>query len=141
MIRVSDKELMLRESRRKKQQEDIEKESRKRLKILADKNANKKKMVKRSAQVAINYKTFPYSPGMGNNFYATREWRELRWKVLSTSTGQCSVCGRSKKSHGVVLHVDHIKPRSRFPDLELVQSNMQVLCEACNLGKGAKDQF
>lgn len=89
-------------------------------------------------------KSFPdvpkYIKGMGKEFYSTREWRTLRWKIVSTSSGNCSVCGRNNKNHGVILHVDHIKPRSKFPELELEQSNMQVLCADCNIGKGAKIQ-
>ena len=76
-----------------------------------------------------------YVKGMKSEFYSTREWRELRWKVVEASKGACVVCGRSNKHHGVILHVDHIKPRSKFPELELEQSNMQVLCEECNIGK------
>jgi len=48
-------------------------------------------------------------------------------------------CGQAA-NQGKKLHVDHIKPRHLFPDLELVKSNLQVLCEDCNLGKGAWDQ-
>ena len=47
-------------------------------------------------------------------------------------------CGRSKKIHGIVIHVDHIKPRSIYPDLALTYDNLQLLCEDCNLGKGNK---
>lgn len=78
-----------------------------------------------------------YTKGMKSEFYSTREWRELRWKVVSNSNGCCKVCGRNNKDHGVVIHVDHIKPRSKFPELELELSNMQILCADCNLGKGA----
>ena len=45
----------------------------------------------------------------------------------------------AKAGGGVVLHVDHIKPRSKFPELELSLDNTQVLCADCNLGKGAWD--
>ena len=34
-----------------------------------------------------------------------------------------------------MVHVDHIKPRSKYPKLALVKSNLQVMCEDCNLGK------
>ena len=77
-----------------------------------------------------------YEPGMGNAFYLTREWRTLRWEVLSTSDGKCVMCGATKKSSGKSMHVDHIHPRSAFPHLELSKSNLQVLCEDCNIGKG-----
>jgi len=68
------------------------------------------------------------------NFYQTREWRELRVEALVKYGRKCCLCGRTV-GDGVVLHVDHIKPRSKFPQLELVLSNMQILCEDCNMGK------
>ena len=43
------------------------------------------------------------------------------------------VCGASGKQ--TVLHVDHIKPRSKYPELALDPNNLQVLCKDCNLGK------
>lgn len=76
-----------------------------------------------------------YFLGMGREFYLTQEWRRVRWEVLSTSNGKCVMCGATKESSGRPMHVDHIKPRSRFPNLELAKDNLQVLCEACNMGK------
>lgn len=73
------------------------------------------------------------------SFYETREWRELRYSVLVKYGGTCQCCGASSKT-GAVIHVDHIKPRSKFPELELDPSNLQVLCADCNLGKSNKDQ-
>jgi 5-methylcytosine-specific restriction endonuclease McrA len=35
--------------------------------------------------------------------------------------------------------VDHIKPRSRFPELALDPENVQVLCDSCNRGKSCDD--
>ncbi len=72
-------------------------------------------------------------------FYASAEWRALRFAVLKMANGRCNLCGRSTREHGVVLHVDHIKPRSIYPELELSLSNLQILCEDCNLGKGNRD--
>lgn len=70
----------------------------------------------------------------GAEFYRTREWVDLRYRVLVKFGAQCQCCGASRKD-GTVLHVDHIKPRSKYPALELVEENLQVLCEACNIGK------
>lgn len=70
-----------------------------------------------------------------DEFYESREWKELRYRALEYYGGRCMVCGRMAK-HGSVIHVDHIKPRSRFPELQLEFSNLQVLCGDCNLGKG-----
>lgn len=81
-----------------------------------------------------------YKKGMESEFYNTKAWRDLRWKVLEKYGSKCSICGRNNKDHGVILHIDHIKPRSKYPELELEFDNMQVLCEDCNLGKGAKLQ-
>jgi hypothetical protein len=81
--------------------------------------------------------TYPYRPGMGAEFYSTAEWRKIRFTVLRESGAVCCVCGQSRAS-GHVMHVDHIKPRSKFPALELVRSNLQVLCSDCNWGKGSR---
>jgi len=73
-----------------------------------------------------------------DGFYESREWRELRYKALVSYGPICQCCGASRKN-GSVIHVDHIKPRSKFPELQLVISNLQILCEECNLGKSNKD--
>ena len=67
-------------------------------------------------------------------FYSSREWRSLRVKALVKNGRRCCLCGATPRE-GVVLHVDHIKPRSLYPELELELDNLQILCEACNLGK------
>ena len=74
-----------------------------------------------------------------DGFYETREWRELRYKALVKHGAACQCCGATR-SDGIKLHVDHIKPRSKFPSLQLELSNLQILCEDCNLGKSNKDQ-
>jgi hypothetical protein len=73
------------------------------------------------------------------DFYRSDAWRALRFLALKASNGCCCLCGRSNRQHGVILHVDHIKPRSRYPALALTLSNLQVLCEDCNMGKGNRD--
>jgi 5-methylcytosine-specific restriction endonuclease McrA len=73
----------------------------------------------------------------GADFYASREWREFRIKVLARFESRCFACGRTP-AHGVALHVDHIQPRYLYPDRAFDPENMQILCEDCNLGKGAK---
>ena len=69
------------------------------------------------------------------SFYSSKEWRKLRVRVLEKWGCKCMMCGRSPKVHGVILHVDHIKPRSKYPELELDITNLQILCEDDNLGK------
>lgn len=74
-----------------------------------------------------------------DGFYESRAWKELRYEVIRDSDGKCSCCG-ADRSTGAVMHVDHIKPRYKFPELSLTKSNLQVLCADCNVGKGAWDQ-
>lgn len=66
-------------------------------------------------------------------FYKTEAWRRLRFRALELYGCKCGACGR--KPPEVVLHVDHIKPRSKYPKLELDITNLQILCEDCNVGK------
>lgn len=78
-------------------------------------------------------------PAAVSDFYLSDAWREVRYRALALHGGACQCCG-ARPTAGHPLHVDHIKPRSRFPELALELSNLQILCEDCNLGKGARDQ-
>jgi len=72
-------------------------------------------------------------------FYRSRAWRRKRYEALKRDKGLCQLCGRGRKD-GVVLHVDHIEPLSRNWNRRLDLSNLQVLCEDCNMGKGGTDE-
>lgn len=74
-----------------------------------------------------------------DGFLASYEWRKLRMVVLKKRGARCECCG-STPADGVRMHVDHIKPRRKFPELALTESNLQILCEVCNHGKGSWDQ-
>lgn len=71
-------------------------------------------------------------------FYDDPRWRDLRYFVLRRDGARCVVCGRSAKD-GVVIQVDHIKPRSTHPALQWDPNNLQVMCKDCNLGKSNRD--
>jgi len=69
-------------------------------------------------------------------FYDSREWQVLRYSVLRKYGRKCMACSKTEGQ----MHVDHIKPRSRYPELELNFDNLQVLCRDCNMGKSAWDE-
>lgn len=71
-------------------------------------------------------------------FLATWEWKTLRYEVLVEQGAKCKCCGATA-ANGIVINVDHIKPRRTHPELALVKSNLQVLCSDCNMGKGNWD--
>jgi len=71
-------------------------------------------------------------------FLQSFEWRTVRMHVLKRDGAKCACCGATA-ANGVVMNVDHIKPRRTHPELALTESNLQVLCEACNHGKGNWD--
>lgn len=68
-------------------------------------------------------------------FYKTKAWREVRYAAIEKYGRKCAACNRTGED-GVVMHVDHIIPRSKDRTRELDITNLQVLCEDCNLGKG-----
>jgi 5-methylcytosine-specific restriction endonuclease McrA len=43
-------------------------------------------------------------------------------------------------AHGVRIVVDHIRPVRTRPHLRLKLTNLQILCDACNVGKGRRDR-
>lgn len=73
-----------------------------------------------------------------DEFLSSYEWRKVRMQVLSKYGTRCQCCGATPED-GVRMHVDHIRPRKVFPELALDLNNLQVLCEACNHGKGNWD--
>lgn len=73
------------------------------------------------------------------DFYRSIAWRVVRYQALKRSKGCCECCG-NRATALKPLHVDHVKPRSKYPELALALSNLQVLCEDCNLGKLAWDE-
>ena len=67
-------------------------------------------------------------------FYSSWEWKKARYETLKRYGAFCMCCGSDRN-----IVVDHIKPRSRFPELELDRENLQVLCNECNMGKSGDD--
>ena len=62
---------------------------------------------------------------------------DVRWKVLKRDNYRCVVCGANPASnHSVELHIDHIIPVVRGGTNDL--SNLRMLCDRCNLGKGGE---
>lgn len=72
------------------------------------------------------------------SFYRTETWKRLRYEALRKSEGRCMCCGVSPEQ-GATLRVDHIKSIRRFPELKADPTNLQVLCNDCNWGKGGND--
>jgi hypothetical protein len=70
------------------------------------------------------------SESIKKKFYSSKEWKNLRNKVLDKSNGTCAVCGCNKH-----LVVDHIKPARYYWKERLNEENLQVLCNFCNLEK------
>lgn len=73
-----------------------------------------------------------YSRSKYQSLLNSREWANMRYLVLRNRGKRCQLCGE----HRTVLHVDHIVPASVNWSKRLSYTNLQVLCEACNLGKG-----
>ena len=66
-------------------------------------------------------------------FYESPAWQKLRYETLKKYR-KCCLCGSIES-----LHVDHIRPRSIYPELELEEDNLQILCKRCNLAKSNLD--
>ena len=67
---------------------------------------------------------------------------QIRYEALKRAGKRCELCGvaegDSDDERLLPLHVDHVVPRSLGGSNDL--TNLQVLCKACNLGKGNRDQ-
>lgn len=68
-----------------------------------------------------------------NDWHRKAQWRNLRKKVLDHYGDICQRCGAS--GNDTEIHVDHIKPRSKYPESAFEFGNLQVLCRNCNFSK------
>ena len=73
-----------------------------------------------------------------NQFYSSPEWRQVRTQVIKEHGSICSECGIKIKNR-LDVTVDHIQPRSKYPELALNIENLRVLCRSCNSQKGDRD--
>ena len=69
------------------------------------------------------------------SFYLSSEWRIARASALKQYGCQCMKCGSTEHPS-----VDHIKPRSLYPQLSLDADNLQILCRPCNSSKGNRNE-
>ena len=69
-------------------------------------------------------------------FYLSQKWRGLRNETLKVYGRKCMKCGTTEGR----IHVDHIKPKSKYPELCFEFDNLQILCEDCNNTKGNVDE-
>ena len=74
-----------------------------------------------------------------DEFYASWEWKRVRYEALKRHGAKCMLCGATAND-GARICVDHIKPRAKYPELQIDIMNLQILCNDCNMGKGRWDE-
>jgi len=67
------------------------------------------------------------------NFLNSKAWKLLRKEIMCEHKNICVYCGSTEQ-----LNVDHILPKSKFKELALLKSNLQILCWTCNKKKSTK---
>lgn len=62
-----------------------------------------------------------------------KEYQKFKIRLLEEYGNLCQCCGKHVK-----LTIDHIFPKSLFPELGIKYDNLQLLCQPCNSDKGIK---
>lgn len=83
------------------------------------------------AEILSFYKNDKIKFILSDKFYSSTDWKDVRKKRFELSENKCAKCNSHYK-----LEVDHIKPRSKYPELALELTNTQILCKKCNISKG-----
>ena len=111
--------------------------------ILAEKrDLEERQKCERKSELYTEYERNPIRLVNDQDFYTEFrkhwDWQSIRAEVVrdwNKKSDSCPACGREIKK----LHVDHIQPRSKYPHLRFLKSNLQVLCSRCNQRKHAYD--
>ena len=88
---------------------------------------------RRTAKKMKKVRGSPVRKVRADRFLVSPEWRAMRERVFALHGRRCQKCGSDDE-----IQVDHIKPRSKFPELALDIENLQVLCWPCNREKSAR---
>jgi hypothetical protein len=105
-------------------------------------NTDKSKLSKRSTPKpkVIKFpapKSSNVTEAMIKKFYDSWEWKRLSYDVKLKRGRRCECCGA--KAPEVRIITDHVQPLRHYWHLRLVEANLQVLCDDCNMGKGSRD--
>ena len=74
-------------------------------------------------------------PKKVESFYQSMRWADMKKIIYSLFPVECMKC----KVSNTELHIDHIYPVSKYPDLKWSFNNLQILCRKCNLEKSNID--
>lgn len=70
----------------------------------------------------------------------TRLRKTYRDYFLEKQEFRCCYCQQKKyEKHGLTWDIEHIAPKSRYPEFLFEQKNLTIACKECNTAKGEKD--
>jgi|SRR3990167_6301904 len=79
----------------------------------------------------------PSKRGENHYYWKGGKWKYIKRLVLIRDNFTCQICGMREDE---IMVVDHIKPKSVFPELELESSNLIVLCPNCHARKTIREK-
>ncbi len=63
--------------------------------------------------------------------YGIAEWAEFRRQICERDGHKCRRCGKSTtRKRG--MHIHHIRPVERYPELIMDESNAVLMCRRCH---------
>jgi len=72
------------------------------------------------------------------NWKGGRNWKEIKKEALIRDNWTCQYCGLKDPQ---IMEVDHIKPKSLYPELEFNLANTITLCPNCHRRKTIQDRI
>jgi 5-methylcytosine-specific restriction endonuclease McrA len=83
-----------------------------------------------------HYKTIKFTTEEVETYKALRI--KVKEKLFNQCLGCCAYCRRSVGHYGWAWHIEHVIPKSKYPELTFDMSNLTVGCVHCNQWKGAR---
>lgn len=84
-----------------------------------------------------NYKKWLSDDDVPKSVKKSYNKKDIKRRLVNETSSKCAYC-ESKISHITYEHIEHIKPKSKFPDEFASWNNLTIACPKCNNNKGTE---
>lgn len=100
-------------------------------------NKGKHQSEEHKNKIGVSNKKIPHPGGEKHPQWGGGTWNYWKKQALIRDDYICQICGFREPE---IMVVDHIKPKSLYPDLKFEMNNLITLCPNCHMRKTQRER-